>query len=141
VHKVLLSALLLAISTLSITLISAGRVTAQTVPAQIDCRGALNPRLGVGVQGAVIPQPPIPLRVHSQPGANSPVVGQLAPGARFTVIGGPQCIAGSVWWQIQSDSGLSGWIAEGQADQGVYFVEPLSQITPIAGNANEGLVA
>lgn len=102
-------------------------------PPTSNC--ALSPRLRSGATGQVSPGQPNALR--DRPGLNqsgSTVIGQLVEGAIFTVLGGPECRDGYVWWYVTA-GGRTGWTAEGEA--GVYWVHPvvcangmISQIAP-----------
>jgi hypothetical protein len=43
-------------------------------------------------------------------------------GVEFNIVGGPACADGYTWWEVQTDDGIRGWSAEGDADG--YFMEP-----------------
>jgi len=66
---------------------------------------------------------PIPVRLRSDPGLNSQVIAELKDGTPFVVEDGPKCVDHLVWWQIRTDDGLRGWVAEG--DKSGYFIEPI----------------
>jgi hypothetical protein len=53
-------------------------------------------------------------------------IARLPEGATFTIVGGPECADGFIWWQI--DTVLNGWTAEGQLIGSAYdyFLEPAS---------------
>lgn len=63
-----------------------------------------------------------PNRVRADGTRQASEIGQIPPGALFSIIGGPKCADGILWWNINYD-GLIGWTAEGEA--GEYFIEPL----------------
>ncbi len=90
-------------------------------PPTPDCPGAPAPRLIVGNQGRVAFTNGVPLRVRSTPNGN--ILTQIAEGTSFSVLGGPQCAGGYLWWQIETPNGQSGWSAEGDSDG--YYVEPI----------------
>jgi hypothetical protein len=94
--------------------------SATPIPA-FTCPDALAPRLVVGGKGFVLPGDPN--NVRAEPARNAGVVGVIPAGNTFSVLAGPQCSAGVVWWQVDFN-GLVGWTAEGQG--GTYFVEPAS---------------
>lgn len=95
-------------------------------PAESRCpvnyAGLLLPRLTVGLPARVV-EGGVPNRVRSQPSTSGPQIGMLAPGTAITVLEGPVCAGGILWWQV-SDGRLTGWTAEGL--DGVYFLEPTS---------------
>ena len=95
---------------------------------QGTCTGAPPTQLAVGEQIEVTPLQPgevaTPVRIHAQPSTSVDVIGQLNSGDRASIIGGPQCADGYLWWQVQLDSGLMGWVAEGTTDR--YFIDPVN---------------
>ncbi len=91
-----------------------------SVPA---CPGAPAPRMVAGQQGRVTFTTGTPVRVRSGPGLGFAEQAQLPEGATFHVTGGPECSEGYYWWSIRTDTGLTGWMAEGRT--GNYFIEPL----------------
>jgi hypothetical protein len=54
------------------------------------------------------------LRIHQEPGENSPTIYLAAEGDFFTIEEGPTLLGGYVWWKIKSllDEKTSGWAAE-----------------------------
>jgi hypothetical protein len=83
-------------------------------------------RLKIGIQGRV--EPGLPNNLRALPDKDSALAGELPGGAVFTVIGGPECKNGYVWWQVDFD-GLQGWTVEGV--DGDYWIEPLPPL-PLA---------
>jgi uncharacterized protein YraI len=88
-------------------------------PSEISCQGAPPPNLTVGGQGRVTPG--LPNKVRSQPGMAAAQIGNVPGEGVFSVIGGPVCADGYLWWQI-SYNGLTGWTADGSGSE--YWVEP-----------------
>ena len=93
---------------------------------QYTC-GLLETRLAVGMVGHV-DRNGFPNNMRAQPGESGELVGEIPPGAEFTVIDGPRCGSDISFWLV-SYNGIQGWTAEGQGDQ--YFLIP--------GIASEGV--
>ena len=83
-------------------------------------------RLAVGAEAQVRPDG-LSHNVRQSASLTAARIGQLSPGERFAIIGGPGCGNNLVWWQVEAGD-LSGWTAEGQ--NGVYWLEPLSTPAP-----------
>jgi len=64
------------------------------------------------------------LVVHSAPRRSSSEVTRLEPSTYVTVVGGPTCTDGWSWWEIRTDSGSVGWVAEGGDNVDQYFICP-----------------
>lgn len=79
----------------------------------------LTPRLTTGDEGYVLPGPAN--RLRTQPNTDSAVITNIPGEAFFTVLDGPVCNQGFVWWEVQYGD-LFGWTAEG-AD-GEYYLAP-----------------
>jgi hypothetical protein len=77
-------------------------------------------RVAIGVQARITTS--VPNNLRADPGINGAQIGQLGDAAIFDIIGGPACVDGLVWWQIQ-ENGRTGWTAEGL--EGIYYLEPL----------------
>lgn len=93
------------------------QVSAFSAAAQ-DCPQT---RLSLGVQGQVTPGGFN--RVRAGAGLIHPQLGEIPGGGVFTVLNGPLCVDGYLWWQV-SYQGLIGWTAEGNTD--IYFLAPLA---------------
>lgn len=106
-------------------LYDAGTVTpATSVPPQpgdpaTGCPGAPAPRLTVGGQGRVTPG--VPNKMRNSPGTAGAQIGSIPGEGVFTVVAGPQCADGYLWWQVNYE-GTIGWTANG--GNGEYWVEP-----------------
>jgi len=86
------------------------------------CVGTPRTRLIVGNRAQVSPEDDTPLNVRSGPSTEFRILGRLTVLERFFVLEGPECGGEYVWYQVRSDDGLEGWIAEGIGN--LYFVEP-----------------
>jgi hypothetical protein len=100
-------------------------------PHPIICAGAPPSRLNVGMRGQVRVAPEGAQRrqqnVRTAPSMEGESIARLPEGAAFTIVGGPECADGFIWWQI--DTVRDGWTAEGQLTSGGaydYFLEPAS---------------
>ncbi len=78
-------------------------------------------RLVALMQARVVPGG-APNNLRTEPRTDAALVGEIPPSAIFSIIAGPQCANGLVWWQVDYD-GLVGWTVEGQGDE--YWLEPL----------------
>ncbi|MGB7341604.1 MAG: SH3 domain-containing protein [Phototrophicaceae bacterium] len=101
-------------------------VTAEAVEnvAPTSCENAPAIRATVGTNAFVI-SPTVPNRIRSAPSTNGDILGEIAGGAEFSVIGGPACDGTYTWFEIDYN-GVIGWTAEGTGDQ--YFIEPVSDL-------------
>lgn len=86
------------------------------------CPGAMPTRLTVGGQGRVVPGTGSN-NLRAQPSKQAAKKGAIAEGDTFTVMAGPKCGDGMMWWGV-NDNGTTGWTAEGKDNQ--YYVEPVS---------------
>lgn len=95
--------------------------------------GFLAPRLTKGVQ-AKVEDGGIPNNIREIPGSSGNLLGEIPPGATFTVVDGPQCslLDKVVWWQV-SYNNITGWTAEGK--DGDYWVEPLNFVPTATAEA------
>lgn len=91
-------------------------------PTAARCDGGWS-RLQVGVEAVVLPG--APNRVRSEPKKGGNLISKLYPGDRFTIISGPECADGLVFWLVSSPSipGGYGWTAEGDGKE--YWLEPV----------------
>lgn len=105
------------------TIPPAATVPPATPDTSPECAGAPAPRMIVGEQGRVTFTTGTPVNVRTGPGLGYDSVAQLPEGALFDVTSGPTCAEGYYWWSVRTDTGLTGWMAEGIV--GNYFIEPL----------------
>lgn len=94
--------------------------------AQDPCSGLVPSRLQSGQTARVVLNGDgLGNTVRDGPGkeqSGSQVISALAEGAIITVVQGPICLDGLVWWSIEMPNGGSGWTAEGDVSQ--YYLEP-----------------
>jgi tetratricopeptide (TPR) repeat protein len=93
------------------------------VDRTIQCPGALEARLEVGGTGRVTLGSGLAQRVRVSPGRSSEVLTTLPEGTAFTVLEGPACVDGWLWWRVQTVDGVVGWVSEGDPNDG-YYLEP-----------------
>jgi hypothetical protein len=84
-----------------------------------DCTGTLAPRLTVGNQARITPG--APNKIRSAPTLAGAQIGSIPGEGIFSVVGGPQCADGFLWWQVIYQ-GVTGWTANGDGTE--YWVEP-----------------
>ena len=65
-------------------------------------------KLAVGLDAQVSPNDLLVVRAEPYTGS---VLGHLSPAATVTIIDGPKCEGGAIWWKVTSDQ-LSGWAVE-----------------------------
>ncbi len=82
-------------------------------------------RLVIGQLGRVLPGLPNVLRSQPNRGVGSAFIANIPAGSIFTVLNGPSCSNGILWWQVNYN-GLIGWTGEGQGNQ--YWLEPYSVV-------------
>jgi len=97
--------------------------TPQPVP---EC--ALATRLSIGLRARVTSFPPQANALNSQPSRpsrdpRSVSLGVIPVGGTMTLLNGPVCNDGVLWWQVNYN-GIIGWTGEGA--NGVYWLEPLT---------------
>lgn len=90
-----------------------------------DYAGFLEPRLGLNSQGQLVPEN-LPNRVRRAPSVDAEQVGTINQADTFTVLDGPSCSDGFVWWLVRTDE-VEGWTAEGQPPDD-YYLEPVGLI-------------
>ncbi len=88
------------------------------------CPGARLSRLYPGMTAYVAYDPPLDQRVRKGAGTKYEIVGMMDPGTQFSILDGPKCANGWVWWKIETtDWTLSGWTVEG--DESDYWLVPI----------------
>lgn len=58
------------------------------------------------------------------PGRSYSEIRRLVPGADLKIIGGPSCANSWSWWEVKTESGFTGWMAEGGDATDTYFLCP-----------------
>lgn len=91
------------------------------------------PRLTVGGQGRVTLYPDQPNTIRATAGFNAATLGYIPVGHTFTVLGGPQCVSGTLFWLVEY-AGVTGWTGEGNG-WGTYWLEPVS-VSPVCALPN-----
>jgi alpha-2-macroglobulin len=86
------------------------------------CPGAPASRLQVGDTAVVITDPD-PVRARANPGPDGEILTQLYQDYRLPVVGGPECLDGFIWWEVELRDGSKAWVAEG--DQSEYYIDLL----------------
>lgn len=108
-----------------LTLTGGTAVQAQIIDsAGIGCTHQAT-RLTTGIEARVTLYPDLPNRLRALPGYMSEIIGLIPAGDTFSVIGGPVCIQGVFYWQV-NHNGRIGWTAEGNGNQ-TYWLEPVTQ--------------
>lgn len=96
-----------------------------TIVATGPCAGLVAPRLAKDMK-AHVSLTPLRNIVRSGPGRTTEELGRIDPGTLVTVLEGPQCADGVVWWKVHVDSGahsgLEGWTGEGDSTD--YWLVP-----------------
>jgi hypothetical protein len=64
------------------------------------------------------------LRVRAEPGLEGLQMGTLNYYQLVTVTSGPVCEDGLIWWQVQTEQGTIGWLAEATQTQWLAVPEP-----------------
>jgi hypothetical protein len=105
---------------LLILLLLVGVLPALGMPAA-QTTNCPTPRLTVGGEGRVTEG--TANRVRDKASRSGKEVAQIPGGGVFSVLAGPTCNEGFLWWQVEY-KGVTGWTVEGNA--GGYFVEPVN---------------
>jgi len=87
----------------------------------VTCGGRLESRMGVGDDGRVISG--LPNNLRAAPGLEARLIGQIWHGRTFTVVDGPVCADGLIWYEVEH-ANSTGWTAEGASTQ--YWLRPLT---------------
>jgi hypothetical protein len=94
-----------------------------TATERVICPGLIEPRLVIGERAQVAHNDSNNIR--SRPGTSSPRIGSIPGGSQVTVLDGPVCADGYVWWLVDFER-LVGWTAEGGTS---YWIRPLDRQT------------
>jgi len=99
---------------------------------RVDAQECLPTRLAIGHEAQVTPG--TANRIRSQSNTDSEQVGQIPAGEVMTILDGPQCMDGFLWWRINYD-GIEGWTVEANAID--YFLELYSDVVKVTATAND----
>ncbi len=105
--------------------------------AQGPCDALVAPRLQIGATARVIS--PYGLSLKNQPLTGAAGAAELALlpfGTVVSVLEGPRCNLGYVWWQVRLANGTTGWAAEGDASS--YFMLPHADTLPLVRPRDNG---
>ncbi len=97
-------------------------MTPLTTPG-FSCPGAPASRLQVGSQAAVGDVGGYSLTIFAEPGDEFAELFYLEEGDLLKIINGPICSKNQLWWEIQRDSGHTGWAPE-SSETGDYLLNP-----------------
>lgn len=92
-----------------------------------DLSGYLRPLLSVGARGEIRADG-VPTRARFAPTISAGIAFQIEPGTSFTVIGGPACADGYLWWRIAYAAQL-GWTAESSVEERIYYFQPAQAVS------------
>jgi len=98
---------------------------------RVDAQECLPTRLAIGDQARVTPG--AANRIRAQSNTSSEQVGQIPAGEVLTILDGPQCVDGFLWWRINYNE-IEGWTVEASAPD--YFLEPYVTVTPANDTEN-----
>ncbi len=98
--------------------------------AQSPCDVLVAPRLQAGATGRVTSPYGLSLKNQPMTGAAGAIELALLPfGTVVSVLDGPRCNLGYVWWQVRLADGTIGWVAEGDASS--YFMARHADTLPV----------
>src|SRR5689334_21508350 len=86
-----------------------------------QAQSCLSSRLTLG--GQTIVTPGSSNRFRSAASTSAEQVGQIPAGGVFTLLEGPNCVDGFLWWRVDYN-GVTGWTVEANASD--YFVDPVA---------------
>jgi serine/threonine protein kinase len=95
--------------------------TATSTPLP-DCNDSPPTRLQINDKVRVTVASGEPLRIRIHPGIAFQIIDTIPEGTTMTIIDGPECEDGYMWWKIDNSEGLIGWAAEGDNEK--YYIEP-----------------
>ena len=94
-------------------------VTAGPTITPVVCPGALPSRLQLGLSAYV--NFDLGLSMRLEPSAESSQLAVLDFGDSFSIVGGPICSSGTLWWLVNLNTSTEGWVSEGLD---YYFIAP-----------------
>src|SRR5688572_19192496 len=90
-------------------------------------------RLVVGGQAVVTPGSSN--RIRSDSSTTAEQVGQIPAGGVFSLLEGPRCVDGFLWWRVNYN-GTTGWTVEANGSD--YFVDPVAANATQAPSGSDG---
>jgi len=104
----------------------------RTVDEQPSLIGSVpvNNQLTAGTS-AIVGGTDVVLIIYAEPNPTAKALEAALSGVELTIIGGPQTVAGTTWWNVRSVSGTEGWVSEALDGQLVLFL-PGALVTPTA---------
>lgn len=90
--------------------------------ANVVCPGTYPTRLSPNGRAYVLPEPPLSNRVRTTPSRQGRQIGSAQPWEGMTILTSHHCADGWIWWYVETDEGLTGWISEGEP--GTYWLQP-----------------
>ncbi len=88
----------------------------------VVCPNSYPTRLQQGDRAYVLPEPPLANTVRNAPRRNGTRIGRIPVREMMTILDGPQCADGWIWWYVDAESGVTGWVAEGDWEN--YWLQP-----------------
>ncbi|MHB8624906.1 MAG: SH3 domain-containing protein [Aggregatilineales bacterium] len=110
-----------------------------TTPCAVAARLRIDGLARVAYRSADQPSASRPLRDF--PGEEAPVLSSVPPGATLTVLHGPVCERGVLWWEVQTLTGANGWTPETQIDSpsSGYALEPWQLLVDLTRPIPDGV--
>jgi hypothetical protein len=105
--------------------LGATTLTSGTAPSGVafaQCPGAPPSRLQPFKNGRITITGGGPTNVRQSPGLSADIAARKSDGDMFYVNGGPFCVDGFAWWNLQFQDNTYGFVAEG--DLTTYYLEP-----------------
>jgi len=92
--------------------------------AWVPCAGAYTSNLQSGMKAIVNPGTPLSYRLYAASGRQQNIIGSLEEREVVSIVDGPSCADGWVWWRvIDAEKDIDGWASEG--DGASYWLTPL----------------
>lgn len=88
----------------------------------VVCPNTYPTRLSANGRAYVLPEPPLSNRVRNTPSRQGRQIGSAQPWEGMTILTSHHCADGWIWWYVETDEGLTGWISEGEP--GTYWLQP-----------------
>jgi len=98
------------------------------LPEPVTCPGFLPSVLRVGEVARVVPR--LTVNVYAGADDSGEVLAELPAESRLTILDGPRCADGTLWWQVSAVTGdagdeITGWAAEGRDTR--YWLVPATE--------------